>query len=140
HPWQAGRTEYFDKLVEALAAHLKVKPATPWRKLTKPQRDAFLNGLPEGEEIYVKYRNRYGRTRAYQSHFEGVIAWLERQHERAESEWAIAKVEQYMREVPCPACKGARLKPATLAVTVGERNIHELCAMSIADSDKFLRA
>jgi excinuclease ABC subunit A len=140
HPWQAGRTEYFDKLVEALATHLKVKPSTPWRKLTKAQKDAFLHGLPEDEQIYVKYKNRYGRTRAYYTHFEGAIAWLERQHERAESEWAISKVEQYMQEIPCPECKGARLKPATLAVTVGERNIHELCAMSIADSDKFLRA
>ncbi|MCA1831055.1 MAG: excinuclease ABC subunit UvrA, partial [Actinobacteria bacterium] len=140
HPWQGGRTEYFDKLVEAVAGHLKIKMSAPWRKLTKQQRDAFLYGIDEDELIYVRYRNRYGRIRSYHTHFEGVVNWLERQHERAESEYAIGKIEQYMREIPCPECKGARLKPESLAVTLGEKNIWELTSMSIADSDKFLRS
>ncbi|MGZ4188390.1 MAG: excinuclease ABC subunit UvrA [Actinomycetota bacterium] len=139
HPWQGGRTEYFDKLVEAVAGHLKAKMSATWGKLTKAQREVFLYGTGD-EQVYVKYRNRYGRTRAYWTHYEGVIPWLERQHERAESEYAIGKVEQYMREIPCPECKGARLKPETLAVTVGEKNIWELCSQSIADADKFLRS
>ena len=139
HPWQGGRTEYFDKLVEAVAGYLKVKPSAPWRKLTKAQRDVFLYGTGD-DQVYVKYRNRYGRTRAYWTHYEGVIPWLERQHERAESEYAIGKVEQYMREIPCPECKGARLKPETLAVTVGEKNIWELTSLSIADADKFVKS
>jgi len=138
HPWQGGRTEYFDKLVDAVAAHLKVKPTKPWGKLTKAQREVFLYGTGD-EQVYVKYRNRYGRTRAYWTHYEGVISWLERQHERAESEYAIGKIEQYMREIPCPECKGARLKPETLAVTVGDKNIWELTSLSIADADKFLK-
>ncbi|MFN2614970.1 MAG: excinuclease ABC subunit UvrA, partial [Actinomycetota bacterium] len=140
HPWQGGRTEYFDKLVEAVAGHLKIKMSAPWRKLTKQQKDAFLYGIDEDELIYVRYRNRYGRIRSYHTHFEGVVNWLERQHERAESEYAIGKIEQYMREIPCPECKGARLKPESLAVTLGEKNIWELTSMSIADSDKFLRS
>ncbi|MGZ4140225.1 MAG: excinuclease ABC subunit UvrA, partial [Actinomycetota bacterium] len=139
HPWQGGRTEYFDKLVEAVAGHLKAKMSATWGKLTKAQREVFLYGTGD-EQVYVKYRNRYGRTRAYWTHYEGVIPWLERQHERAESEYAIGKVEQYMREIPCPECRGARLKPETLAVTVGEKNIWELCSQSIADADKFLRS
>ncbi|MGZ4241062.1 MAG: excinuclease ABC subunit UvrA, partial [Actinomycetota bacterium] len=139
HPWQGGRTEYFDKLVEAVAGHLKAKMSATWGKLTKAQREVFLYGTGD-EQVYVKYRNRYGRTRAYWTHYEGVIPWLERQHERAESEYAIGKVEQYMREIPCPECKGVRLKPETLAVTVGEKNIWELCSQSIADADKFLRS
>ena len=138
HPWSGGRTEYFDKLVEALCDKLGVKPSTPWRKLTKAQRETFLYGADE-EQIYVRYKNRYGRTRAYHTHFEGVIPWLERQHERAESEHSLSKLEQYMREIPCPACKGARLKPESLAITVGELNIAELTRMSIAESDKFLK-
>src|SRR5204863_216221 len=74
------------------------------------------------------------------THYEGVIPWLERQHERAESEYAIGKVEQYMREIPCPECNGARLKPETLAVTVGDKNIWELTSLSIADADKFVKS
>src|SRR5207244_5881633 len=77
---------------------------------------------------------------AYYTHYEGVIPWLERQHERAESEYAISKIEQYMREIPCPECKGARLRPESLAVTAGEKNIWQLCSLSIADADKFLRS
>jgi excinuclease ABC subunit A len=140
HPWRAGRTEYFDKLVEAVAGHLKVKTSASWRKLTKKQKEVFLYGTEEDEQVYVKYRNRYGRTRAYHTHYEGVVPWLQRQHERAESEYAITKIEQYMREIPCPACKGARLKPESLAVTVGELNISQLTEMSIADADKFLKS
>jgi excinuclease ABC subunit A len=138
HPWAGGRTEYYDKLVEAVAEHLKVKLTTPWGKLTKAQQQSFLYGTDE-QQVYVRYRNRYGRTRAYHTHFEGVIPWLERQHERAESEYAIGKIEAYMREIPCPACKGARLKPETLSITCGDKNIWELCAMSIGDADKFLK-
>ena len=137
HPWAGGRTEYFDKLIEAVADHLGVKMSTPWRRLTKAQRTVFLYGTDE-TQIYVRYKNRYGRTRAYHTHYEGVIPWLERQHGRAESEYAIGKMEQYMREIPCPDCKGARLKPESLSVTVGELNISELCRLSIAESDKFM--
>src|SRR5690606_32368185 len=87
---------------------------------------------------HVRYRNRYGRTRAYDTTYEGVIPWLERRHSDAESDWSREQIESYMREVPCPACGGARLKPESLAVTVGGRNIFELCDLSIAKAAAIL--
>ena len=83
-------------------------------------------------------RNRYGRTREYSSSYEGVIPWLNRRREGAESDWSREQYEGYMREVPCQQCGGARLKPSTLAVTVGGRNISEICDMAIVDSSAFL--
>ena len=86
----------------------------------------------------VKYRNRYGRVREYSTSYEGVIPWIKRRHESSESDTQREQFESYMREVPCPSCKGARLKPANLAVTVNDLHISEVCALSIADSAKFL--
>jgi excinuclease ABC subunit A len=138
-PWSSGRTEYFTRMLESVADHVGAKPKTPWRKLTKKQRDVFLRGTGD-DQIYVKYRNRYGRTRAYYTYYEGVVPWLERKRDEAESDYQREKLEEYMREVPCPACKGTRLKPESLAVTVGEVNIADLCRMSISETDKFLRS
>ena len=138
-PWSSGRTEYFSRMLESVADHVGAKPKTPWRKLTKKQRDVFLHGTGE-DQIHVRYRNRYGRTRAYYTYYEGVVPWLERKRDEAESDYQREKLEEYMREVPCPACKGTRLKPESLAVTVGEVNVAELCRTSISDSDKFLRS
>src|SRR5437667_2390361 len=126
-------------MLESVRDHVKAKPKTPWRKLTKKQRDVFLHGTGD-DQIYAKYRNRYGRTRAYYTYYEGVVSWLERKRDEAESDHRREKIEEYMREVPCPACKCTRLKPESLAVTVGEVNISELCRMSIAEPDKFLRS
>ena len=137
-PWATSRTEYFFRTLEAVRDFVKAKPNTPWRKLTKKQREVFLYGTDD-DQIYVRYRNRYGRTRAYHTYFEGVVPWLDRKREESESDYVREKLEEYMREVPCPACKGSRLKPESLAVTVGDVNIAELCRMSISETDKFLR-
>ncbi len=137
-PWSGGRTEYFTRMLESVAAHVGAKPKTPWRRLTKKQRDVFLYGTGD-DQIHVRYRNRYGRTRAYYTYYEGVVPWLERKVDEAESDYQREKIEEYMREVPCPACKGTRLKPESLAVTVGGVNIAELCRMSISETDKFLK-
>ena len=137
-PWGGGRTEYFTRMLESVADYAGIKPNTPWRKLTKKQRDIVLYGTGD-DQIYVRYKNRYGRTRSYHTYYEGVISWLERKREEADSDYHREKIEEYMREVPCPACKGMRLKPESLAVTVGEVNIAELCRMSISETDKFLR-
>jgi excinuclease ABC subunit A len=137
--WSGGRTEYFTRMLESVRDHVKAKPKTPWRKLTKKQRDVFLHGTGD-DQIYVRYKNRYGRTRAYYTYFEGAVSWLERKVDEAESDYQREKLEEYMREVPCPACKGTRLKPESLAVTVGEVNISQLCRMSIAETDKFVRS
>jgi excinuclease ABC subunit A len=88
--------------------------------------------------MMVKYRNRYGRTREYSTSYEGVIPWIKRRHESAESDNAREQFESYMREVPCPSCKGARLKPESLAVLVEGKHISEVCDLSIGESAKFL--
>ena len=85
-----------------------------------------------GRQVQLRYKNRYGRQRSFQSRYEGVVPWLQRRHSEAESDSFRESIEAYMREVPCPACGGARLKPESLAVTVGSRNIYELCSLSIA--------
>jgi excinuclease ABC subunit A len=138
-PWAGGRTEYFERLLESVAGHLGASSSKPWRSLSKKQQHVLLYGTDD-EQIHVKYRNRYGRTRSYYTYYEGVVPWLERKHEESDSDYAREKLEEYMREIPCPECKGSRLKPESLSVTVGERNIWELCRMSIADADTFLRS
>src|SRR5690606_6524852 len=90
------------------------------------------------EQVHVRYRNRYGRQRSYYTSFEGVVPWVQRRHAEAESDAARERFEGFMREIPCPSCKGARLKPVSLAVTVGGKSIAEVAAMSIGDCAKFL--
>ena len=110
----------------------------PWGSLTAKQQKVVLEGTKGN--LTVKYRNRYGRQRQYTTEYEGVIPWIKRRHEGAESDWSREQYEGYIREVPCHACQGARLKPSTLAVTVNERNISEVCDLSIGESAKFLAA
>lgn len=133
-PW-AGMG-VFDHLLEALATELKFSLDTPWRKLSQRARGAVLNGWDY--KVQVKFRNRYGRTRTYTSGFEGVIPFLSRKHSETESDWSRERYQSYMREVPCPACKGARLKPVALAVTIGDKNIAEICALPLTAADAFL--
>src|SRR5690606_37113301 len=90
------------------------------------------------EQVHVSYSNRYGRRRAYYTTYEGVIPWVQRRHAEAESDSTRERFEGYMREVPCPTCKGARLKPVTLAVTVAGKSIAEVSSMSIGECAKFL--
>src|SRR5690625_7921122 len=93
---------------------------TPWRALPERAREALLHG--NDYKVHVKYRNRFGRERTYATGFEGVMHFLERRHSDTESDWATERYEQFMREVPCPACKVARLRPAALARTVRGRS------------------
>jgi excinuclease ABC subunit A len=104
---------------------------TPFKKLTKAQQKVLLYGSGQ-KQVHVQYRNRYGRTRSYFTHYEGAIPYLQRRHSEAESDHMREQIEGYMREVPCHECGGARLKPESLGVTVDGRNIHEVCDLSIA--------
>ena len=88
--------------------------------------------------MHVQYRNRYGRVRSYDTHYEGVVPWLARRHAEAESDHSREAIEGYMREVPCPVCGGARLKPESLAVTVDGRNIFELCDLPLRDATQHM--
>ena len=137
-PWSSGHNiEYFGRLVQALGDALGFTLKTPWKKLTGVQKKAVLYGHPT--EVHVRYRNRYGRERSYYTAYEGVIPFLERRHQEAESDTSRERFEGYMREVPCGVCQGARLKPEVLAVTLGDKSIADVAAMSIGDCAVFLR-
>src|SRR5690606_13906911 len=90
------------------------------------------------DQVHVRYRNRYGRERSYYTGFEGAVQWIERRHQDTDSEWSRDRYEGYMRDVPCPACAGARLKPEILAVTIAGRNIADVCAMSVGECHDFI--
>jgi excinuclease ABC subunit A len=137
-PWRTSNTQYFTRMLEAVADVYKLDLDAPYRTLNAKQQKVILHGV-EGN-LKVKYKNRYGRTREYSTAYEGVIPWLNRRRSGAESDWSREQYEGYMREVPCTACGGARLKPASLAVTVNDKNIAEVCDMAIGESAKFLAA
>ncbi len=137
-PWAGGHSsEYFNRLLQGLADELGFSMDKPWSKLTVKAREAVLHG--SDYEVHVKYKNRYGRTRNYSTGFEGVLSFIERKHSETDSDFSREKYEAYMRETPCPVCKGARLKPEVLAVTLGGKNIWEICELSIADCALFLK-
>ncbi|MGH2786797.1 MAG: excinuclease ABC subunit UvrA [Actinomycetota bacterium] len=137
-PWSGRTLEYFDRLLGSAAQTFGFRTDVPFRKMSKRAREILLYGSDD-EEIHVRYRNRFGRIRAYWTVFEGVITWLERRRAETDSDYARERYEQYFREVPCPACKGARLRPESLAVTLGGRNIHEVCELCIDAVDDFMK-
>jgi excinuclease ABC subunit A len=134
--WANGRLEYWDRVLEAVAEAHGFSLDTPWKRLGKRAKETLLYG--SDEEIFVRYKNRYGRQRAYHTTYEGVVNNVERRHDETDSESQREKLEQFMREIPCRVCKGARLKPESLAVTVGDANISELTRKSIRDTLTFL--
>jgi len=139
-PWGSGSgsADYFMRVVQALADDLAFSLDTPWRALPERAKEALLFG--QNYKVHVKYRNRYGRDRSYTTGFEGVVPFVKRRHSETDSEWSRERYEGYMREVPCPVCRGARLKPEVLSVLVGGRNISQVCALAINDCADFLRS
>jgi excinuclease ABC subunit A len=134
-PWASATLEYWFRVLEAVADTHGFDLDTPWRKLPKKARDVMLYG--SDEQVYVKYKNRYGRQRAYWTTYEGAIPNIERRHAETDSDAAREKLEQFMREVPCHTCKGQRLRPESLAVTIGGINIAELTSKAIRDTLAF---
>ncbi|WP_372465320.1 excinuclease ABC subunit UvrA [Spelaeicoccus albus] len=137
-PWSIGpgTAKYFNRLVEALANDIGFSIDTPWKKLKASARAAILNG--KDYQVHVRYRNRFGRERAYTTGFEGVVSYVHRKHGETESDYARERYEGYMRQVACPVCRGTRLKPETLAVLLGGKSIAEVCALPIDESAEFL--
>ena len=136
-PWSGGQSsDYFLRLLEALAKDLPFSLDIPWKKISVKAREAILNGYEY--EIKMKYKGRYG-ARNYTTGFEGVIPFIHRRHEETDSDYSRDKYEAYMREISCEKCNGARLKPEVLAVTIGDKNISEICELSIADCAIFLK-
>jgi excinuclease ABC subunit A len=136
-PWAGARTEYFSRVLKAVAEASGFSLDKPWSKLTNAQRKILLYGAGT-KRVHVQYRNRYGTLRSYDTQFEGVVPWLQRRHSDADSDWVREQVEGYMREVPCPDCGGTRLRPESLAVKVGGRSIAELSSMSIRTAHDLL--
>ena len=136
-PWSGQNvSQYFERLLAALARDLKIKTSTPFGELPAKAKKSLLTG--HDKQVHVSYQNRYGRERSYYTTFEGVIPYVERRHAEASSDTGRERFEEYMREVPCLACNGARLKPISLAVTLGGKNIAEISAMSIDEVHGFL--
>ncbi|WP_027660025.1 excinuclease ABC subunit UvrA [Salinispora fenicalii] len=133
-PWSGG--EYFLRLLGALGEAEHFDLDTPWRALPARIQKTILHGADD--QVHVRYRNKYGRERSYYTGFEGVMQWIERRHSDTESESSRERYEGYMRDVPCAACGGARLKPEVLAVTVAGRSIAEVCGMSVGECAELL--
>lgn len=142
-PWShAHVADYFGKLVQALGEELGFDMDTPWEQLPAKAQKAVLDGHPT--KVHVVTRNRYGRERSYYADFEGVRSYVERRHREAESDVSRERFEGFMREVPCPVCKGSRLKPVSMSVTLGPqetggKNIAEVCALPINEAADHLR-
>ena len=136
-PWSGAHVrDYFRKVVASLAKQENFSTSTPWEALPENVREMILHGV--GDPIVVRYRNRFGRERSYTANYEGVLPWVLRRHSEAESDHARERFSGYLREAPCQSCHGDRLKPASLAVTVGGKNIAEVSRMSIEDCAAFL--
>ncbi len=135
-PWASATLEYWSRVIDAVAETHDIDLDVPWRKLPKAHRQILMYG--SDQQIYVRYKNRYGRQRAYHTTFEGVITNVERRHQETESDTQRDRLEQFMREIPCRACGGMRLRPESLAVTVAGLNISELTALSIRKTLAFV--
>ena len=139
-PWSQGKatTEYWLRLLAGLGEELGFDLNTPFKDLPAKTRAAILDG--KDYKVEVSYRNRFGRERRYTSGFEGVKAYIKRKHEETESDFARDRYEQYMRQVACPSCGGARLNPTILGVKVGGKSIAEVTELSLADALAFVRS
>jgi excinuclease ABC subunit A len=135
--WSGGHvSDYFIRLIEALGDALGFRINTPWERLSAKAQHALLHGYEE--QVHVRYKNRYGRERSYYTNFEGAIPYIERRHSDAESDYSRERFAEFMREVPCPSCHGARLKPVSLAVKVDDRSIADYCGLPIGELAKLL--
>ena len=137
-PWSTqgkGLYSYFTRLLAGLASDLEFDLDTPWEKLPESVRDAVLNG--NDFEVQVKWRSKYGREMRYTSGFEGVLPYVERRYHESDSDWARGKWAEFLREIPCPACQGARLRPEVLAVKVHGKSIHDVAIYSLGQAHSF---
>jgi excinuclease ABC subunit A len=136
-PWSVGNSSFYESVIQAIAERWEISLDAPWHTLSEEQQSYFLHGTG-GERIYVQYRNRMGRRRSYMLAFEGIVSSLERRYKETDSSSQRERIEEYMSLRPCPACKGARLKPEVLAVTVGGKSIHQFTTMSVTAALRFL--
>jgi excinuclease ABC subunit A len=138
-PWSTSASNYYETMTQAIAERYEVDQDVPWEELPEDVQETFLYGT-NGDRLYISYRNRYGRRRSYTTSFEGIVANLERRYKETDSEYVREKIEEYMSVRPCPDCHGARLRPESLAVTVGGLGIHELTRMSAGRAIEWLES
>ncbi len=131
-PWSGMRFKYFDRLLEAVATAGGFSTATPWRRLRARDREMVLHG--SDQPVSVRYRGRGSHQRTFETTFAGIVEWLERKRSEADGDWSREQIEQYMREVECPSCRGRRLRPEVLAVRLGERSIAEVSELTIDEA------
>src|SRR5438093_3911477 len=133
-PWQksSGTAQYRMAILEGLARRFKFSLGDPIRKLPKKAIDAILGGTEDA--LKLTYENRSGQKRSYEYEWEGIVPWLERQYRETTSDYIRADIERYMSERPCPTCRGKRLKPEALAVTVTGKNIAEVTALTVSEA------
>jgi excinuclease ABC subunit A len=137
-PWSIGASNFYEAVIQAIADRYEIDLETPWDDLSEEDRSRFLYGTGQ-DRVYVQYRNRMGRRRQYTMSFEGIVPSLERRYRDTDSSQQRERIEEYMAFRPCPECKGARLKPEVLAVTVGGKSIHEFTQMSVSRALGFLQ-
>jgi excinuclease ABC subunit A len=135
-PWAGVRFKYFARLIDGIAALGDFDVNTPWKKLRAKDRKLILYGV-EKRSVPVKYRNRYGKVRTYDTTYAGIVDWLERKRNESDGDWSREQAEQYMREVECHTCKGQRLKPEVLAVKIHAHNIAQVNSMTIDEAIDF---
>lgn len=137
-PWNSPGSDHFLRLLEALSEELSFDVDTPWRSLPERAKTAVLHG--HDHKVQVRFKTRYGRQREYSTGFEGAVPFLHRRHRETESDHSRERLEGYMRNIPCPACGGARLKRAVLSVLLGGKSIADVCRMPLADCAAFLNS
>ncbi len=135
-PWAGQRFKYFERLIAGIAEMGGFSTDVAWNKLRAKDRKLVLYGV-EKKSVPVRYRNRYGRVRTYDTTYNGIVEWLERKRSEADGDWSREQAEQYMREVECTACHGQRLKPEVLAVRIASRSIADVSAMTIDEALDF---
>jgi excinuclease ABC subunit A len=138
-PWNRGITAYWKRLIAAVAEEYGVDLDRPWSKLKKSEKEIFLHGTGD-DRHQVSYTNRFGRRRSYRVRFEGIVNNLERRYGETDSESNRERIEGYMAEQPCPDCDGARLRPESLAVTVGGFSIAEYTDLSARAAGEWIAA
>src|ERR687896_568559 len=136
-PWSVGGSGFYESVIHGIADRYEIDLDAPWQDLDEAQQNLFLYGT-NGERVYVQYRNRMGRRRSYMLAFEGIVPSLQRRYRETDSSQQRERIEEYMSFRPCPTCKGARLKPEVLAVTIGGKNIHQFTQMSVCRAIEFL--
>ena len=133
--WRANN-KYYQRLLQGLSKQMGFNLDTPWKDLPDDVRHAVMYGLDH--KVHVRYRNRWGRERSYSTGFEGAVSFIERKIQESESALVKDRLQGYLREIPCPACNGARLRPEVLAVRVDGKNIAEVSEASIGDTRDFI--